>query len=45
MLDYNCPAFDGVLLFFKIHWENKLLSVAGHTKDPSEAIQGVLSLF
>ncbi|CAM8925374.1 unnamed protein product [Rhodiola kirilowii] len=22
-----------------IHWENKLLSVAGHTKDPSESIQ------
>ncbi|KAA0049863.1 acyl-CoA-binding domain-containing protein 4 isoform X2 [Cucumis melo var. makuwa] len=23
-----------------IPWENKLLSVAGHTKDPSDAIQG-----
>ncbi|KAL5138737.1 Acyl-CoA-binding domain-containing protein 4 [Glycine soja] len=26
---------------FEIPWENKLLSIVGHTKDPNESIQGV----
>lgn len=29
-----------LLFFWQIQWENKLLSIAGHTKDPSETIQG-----
>ena len=34
----------GILKIFslQIPWGNKLLSIAGHTKDPSESIQGMI---
>lgn len=32
--------FSIISLLLQIPWDNKLLSIAGHTKDPSETIQG-----